>query len=76
MQYTFRPHIYFRGTLQVPTNQGGFWPGRRWKMSDLWRMGSKGSGGIGLASMASITLAISYSLKGICGPSSVAAGEV
>ena len=45
-------------------------------MSDLWRMCSRGSEVSGASSMASTTLAISYSLVGICGPSSAAAEEV
>lgn len=78
MQYTFRPHIYFSGAnWALAQQQMAMWlKETKMLISDLWLMGSKGSEVKGLASMASSTFAISYSLKGICGPSSIAAEEV
>ena len=78
MQYTFRPHIYFSGAnWALAQQQMAMWlKEMRMLMSDLWKMGSRRSEVIGLASMASTTSVISYSLEGICGPSNIAAEEV
>lgn len=77
MQYTFRPHIYFSGAnWALAQQQMATWlKEMRMLMSDLWKRGSKGMEVMGLASMASTTLAISYSLGAHQGPSSIAAGE-